>query len=64
MLSAVTIFKERKVCKLISLALILRQVLCGCSKTLDPPPPVHIKAQSLGLVPWANVNHGGGEDTT
>ena len=32
MLSAVTIFKERKVCKLISLALILRQVFCGCSK--------------------------------
>ena len=63
MLSAVTIYKEKKVFKLISLALTLHQVFCGCSKTLDPPPPVHIKAQSLGLVLWANVNHIGGEDT-
>ena len=37
MLSAVTIYKEKKVFKLISLALILHQALYGCSKTLDPP---------------------------
>ena len=64
MLSAVTIYKEIKFSS--AYPLILHQVFCGCSKTLDPPPPVHIKikAQSLGLVPWANVNHGGVEDTT
>ena len=32
-----------------SYPLILHQVFCGCSKTLDPPPPVHIKIQSSKL---------------
>ena len=58
MLSVVTIFKERKVCKLISLALILRQVFCGCSKfvrsfTACPHQSSKLGSGSMGQrQPW------------